>query len=74
MVTSVPTPSVLAEEAGHPALSLAPVYFAGRARFVRRMERRFGLTRPNVFLKRERVGGGVVLVGPRLGKGSVRPK
>ena len=64
----------VAEEASRAAVSLARVYFAGRARFVRRMERRFGLTRPNVLLKRERVGGGVVLVGPRPGKGSVRPK
>ena len=65
---------MIADEASRPAVSLARVYFAGRARFVRRMERRFGLTRPDVLLERARVGGGVVLVGPRPGKGSVRPE
>jgi len=60
---------VVAEEAVRPGASLARVYFVGRPRFVRRMETRFGLNRPDILLRRERTGASIVFVGRRPGKG-----
>jgi len=60
---------VVCEEATRPAMSLARVYFVGRPRFVGGMEKRFGLGRPDIFLRRQRIGAGVVAVGPRPGRG-----
>jgi len=65
---------IVADEATRPATSLARVYFVGRPRFVRRMETRFGLNRPDALLRRERVGTSIVFVGPRPGRGPVRAK
>ena len=65
---------IVADEAKRPAISLARVYFVGRTRFVRRMEARFGLRRPDILLRRERPQAGVLFVGPRPGKGPGRPK
>jgi putative transposase len=65
---------IVADEALRPAASLARVHFVGGPRFVRRMETRFGLNRPDALLRRQAAGSGIVFVGPRHGKGHSRPK
>ena len=64
----------VADEATRPPRSLARVYFAGRPRFVQRMEARFGLRRPDTLLRRVHTKAGVVLVGHRPGRGPGQPK
>ena len=66
--------ALIEEERARPAVSLARVYFAGGPHFVRRMEKRFGLKRPDALLQHEPAGLGVVLVGPRPGRGPSPPK
>ena len=59
--------ALLAEEASRPPQSLATTYFVGSRRFVRRMEKRFGLDAPGRSVERRPLGAGVVACGPRLG-------
>jgi putative transposase len=65
---------IVADERGRPAVSLAGVHFVGRPRFVRRMETRFGLNRPDALLRRTPMGSGLLFVGPRCGRGPARSK
>ncbi len=58
---------LLAEEASRPPQSLATTDFVGSRRFVRRMEKRFGLDAPGRSVERRPLGAGVVARGPRLG-------
>ena len=60
--------ALVADEARRPPPSLATEYFAGRPRFVARMERRFGLDRPGVCVERRPLGSGVVTCRPRRGR------
>ena len=57
-----------------PTPSTTSPCFVGSPRFVARLEKRFGLTRPDALVRREPAGTAVVLVGPRLGKRPPRPK
>jgi putative transposase len=63
----------LAEELGRPAVSLATAYFVGRGRFVQQMERRFGPAGGAGAFRRQSLGDGLVLSGPRPGR-PARPK
>ncbi len=45
----------------------AMAYVVGSPRFVRRMEKRFGVHGPGRSVERRRLGAGVVACGPRLG-------
>ena len=58
---------LLADEASRPAFSLARVYFAGSARFVSRMEARFGVGTGARGARRIRLGRGVVASAPAHG-------
>jgi hypothetical protein len=49
-------------------------YFVGRPRFLRSMETRFGLRRPDVLLRREAKGPGVIFVRPCARRGPVEAK
>ena len=63
---------LLAEEASRPPQSLATTYFVGSRRFVRRMEKRFGLDAPGRSVERRPLGARVVACGPRLGDPGMR--
>ena len=57
----------LAAEAARAPVSLATEYFVGRAGFVSRMAAKFGFRGRRAFLRRTKLGNGVVSLGPRLG-------
>jgi len=58
---------LLAEEAQREPIPLAREYFVGSPRFVRRMERRFGLDKEGSRIRRLTLGAGLVSMGPKHG-------
>jgi len=66
--------ALLEAEAARPAESLATTYFVGSARFVRRMEDRFGLDQPGRSVAHRRLAGGIVASGPHLGDPAREPR
>jgi len=65
--------ALLDREAKRPAPTLATEYFVGRARFVARMARRFGVAGEGAFIRRRSLGSDIFSLGPRMGK-SVEPR
>lgn len=64
--------AIIAEEAKRPPLSLATVYFVGRAEFIRRMKRKFGV-REHPSVRAGAIGGGAYAFGPQQRTSGAEP-